>query len=61
MTPLERLAQASRQAKALLDINISYERARGRTLESIAKEVGMTKAGVRYICRKMDEQHKRSD
>lgn len=51
---LAHLARQANHAKATLNFAIAVERANGRTLESIAKEVGMTKAGVRYVCRKME-------
>ncbi len=52
MTDLAKLAKKAHEAKAALDAAIVAERAKGTTLEAIAREVGMTRAGVLYVVRK---------
>lgn len=51
---LTKLATNVTEARAALNAAIVAERAKGRTLESIAQEVGMTRAGVLYVVRKAE-------
>ncbi len=50
------LAKRAADAKAALDAWIVAERAKGRTLDSIAAEVGMHRSGVLYIVRKAEQR-----
>lgn len=52
MTDLAAIARAAAQVNADLRAAIVTERAKGRTLEAIAQECGMTRAGVAYIVNK---------
>lgn len=58
VTDLAKLARKAKAADAALREAIVAERAKGRTLESIAREVGMDKSGVLYICRKAEKEGK---
>lgn len=58
MTEGERLAMDVEKAKSLLDAWILRERRKGRTLQAIADEVGMTRGGVHYIVRAASNQSK---
>ena len=49
---LANLPKRAADARTALEAAIVAERATGRSLESIATEVGMTKAGVYYLVRR---------
>lgn len=52
MSEGERLAHNLEAAKVELDAWIVREREAGRTLQSIAGEIGWTRGGVHYVVRK---------